>query len=113
MGTKANPHIIDTLDYLKNRVIFTHDKWQEKSLIHPELRKASVIRNLKQAIEKPEIVIQDKDDPKNKKCYYKKYSINTYLKAIVLTKYNPCCIISAFSTDYIKEYKYPNLKQLL
>jgi len=105
--------VIDTLDYRGKRVIFTHKKWEQKCKVHPELRKIAFLNNLKQTIEEPEMVFQNKKDRKNQRCYYKKYSIDTYVKIIVWTKFNPCCIVSAFETDYIKEENYPELKQLL
>ncbi len=105
-------HIIDTIDCWGNRVVLTREKLKEKAVVHPELNNKNFIRNLRQMIESPEQVWEDKDNRKRKRCYYKKYSMNSYVKAIVLMIGSPYHIISAFETNYIKESKYPNLKQL-
>lgn len=106
------PDIIDAIDYNGKRAILTYDKWKEKTIIHPELTKKVFLKNLKETIENPEQVWQDKSDKRKKRCYYKKYSANSYVKAVVLMVGNPYYIISAFETNYIKETKYLDLKQL-
>lgn len=105
-------YIINAIDYKGDRVVLTHEKLKEKAVIHSELNNNTFIKNLKQTIENPEQVWEDKDNKKRKKCYYKKYSIHSYVKAVVLTVGNPYNIISAFETNYIKETKYPHLKRL-
>ena len=110
---KNNNFVIDTLDCRGKRVVFAFQKWIEKSATHPELRKKSFLENIRKTIENPEMIFQDKSDKNNRQCYYKKYSIESYVKVIVWTNSNPYCIVSAFETNYIKETKYPKLKQLL
>ncbi len=105
-------HIIDTIDDEGKRVILTRKKWKEKSKIHPILTNNTFLRNLKQAIEAPEQVWEDKSNKKDKRCYYKKYSTDLYVKAVVLTVRNPYCIISAFASNKIKESIYPGFKRL-
>jgi len=104
--------IIDVEDYGGRRVIFTQKKWKEKSIIHPELLNKIFLKNLKEVIINPKEVWEDYDDKDNKRCYYKKYSVNSYVKVVVWTTDNPCHIISAFETDRIKESIYPELKRL-
>lgn len=108
-----NPHIIDTLDYQGQRIILTYEKWKEKSVTHPELNNKKFLENLKRAIENPSDVWEDYDDKKRKICYYRKYSVNTYVKAVILIKVNPWVIISAFSVNKIKELKYSGLRQIV
>lgn len=103
--------IIDVKDYRDKRVIFTKKKWLEKQQDHPELKKDVFIKNLKRTIIEPDEVWQDLSD-KKKRCYYKKYSCNTYIKAVVWIKNNPCHIITSFEINYIKEQNYPELKRL-
>lgn len=105
--------IIDTKDYRGKRVIFTETKWKEKSKQHPELTDSKFLNNLKKAIESPQIVWQDYDEPLKKSCYYWRHKINGYVKVVILICVNPCQVISAFETNYIKEIKYSNLKQLI
>jgi len=95
-----------------DRVILTHEKWEEKATIHPELKNNTFLRNLKQTIENPEQVWEDKDNKWERRCYYKKYSTNSYVKAVVLIKSKPCCIISAFETNCIKETQYSDIRQV-
>lgn len=103
-------NIVDIEDYRGKRVIFTCKKWKQKSLQHPDLRNKIFLKNLKETIKKPEEVWQDYSD-KRKRCYYKKYSMNSYVKAVVWVDNNPCYVITAFQINYIKEAKYPNLRQ--
>ncbi len=44
--------IIDTLDYDGNRVVLTEKKWQEKSIVHPELKNKTFLKNLEDTIKK-------------------------------------------------------------
>lgn len=108
--TKRN--ILDVIDYRGERVVFTEKKWKEKSIQHPELRNNKFLKNLKKAIELPQIVWQDYDDPIKKACYYWKHQTCQYIKVVIWISENPCQVVSAFETNYIKETKYPNLKQL-
>lgn len=103
--------IIDVLDYRGERVIFTHQKWQEKSSVHSELQDNTFLKNVRQTIEDPEIVWQDKSD-KRRRCYYKKYSVATYVKVVIWIKSDPCRVVTAFETNFIKESKYLDLIQI-
>lgn len=104
--------VIDVEDYRGKRIIFTYRKWQEKSKGHTDLLNKIFLKNLKETVENPEEVWQDYSDKKRKRCYYKKYSVNSYVKVVVWIDNNPCHIITAFQTDYIKENNYPKLKRL-
>ena len=104
--------IIDTNDYRGSRVIFTFEKWQEKSIQHPELGNNTFIENLKKTIENPSEVWQDNSDKEHKVCYYKKYSAIAYVKVVIWITSNPCEVVTAYEIDRIKETKYPQLKQL-
>ena len=104
--------IIDVDDYRGKRVTFTYKKWKEKSITHPDLRNKTFLKNLKNTIINPDEVWQDYSDRKRKRCYYKKYSINSYVKVIIWIYGNPCEVVTAFQTNYIKEHRYPELKQL-
>lgn len=108
-----NENIFCLDDYRGKNVIFTKKKWQEKQFDHPELHKETFIDCLKRAIIKPDEVWPDFADSKCKRCYYKKYSATSYAKAIIWIKNNPCSVVTAFETDYIKENNYPNLKKIL
>lgn len=108
---KNNDYIIDTLDYRKLRVIFTKKKWQEKLIAHPELNNQKFLANIKKALQRPGVVWEDQGDKEHKRCYYKKYSVNTYIKVVIWLS-NPNQVVTAFEIDYIKESKYPGLKQL-
>ena len=110
--TTRERNILDVVDYRGERVIFTEKKWKEKSIQHPELTNSKFLKNLKRAIESPQIVWQDYDDPVKKACYYWRHKINQYIKVVIWTFENPCRVVSAFETNYIKEAKYPNLEQL-
>jgi len=105
-------NIIDIEDYRGRRVIFTWNKWKEKSIMHPELRNKIFLRNIKRVIENPTEVWQDYSDKKNKRCYYWKYSTHTYIKVVIWVSYCPCYIVTAYQINYIKEKKYPELKRL-
>lgn len=108
-----NQNIIDVEDYRGKRVIFTYKKWKQKSLQHPDLRNRTFLKNLKETIIKPEEVWQDYHDKYHKRCYYKKYSINSYVKVIIWISNNPCHVVTAFQINYIKEMKYLKLEKLL
>lgn len=107
------PHIIDTIGFQEKRVILTHEKWKQKAIQHPELNNQTFLRNLKKTIEEPSEVWEDKDDKKCKRCYYRKYSAYSYVKVVIWIKSNPCRIVSAFETNYVKETKYRDLRQIL
>lgn len=104
--------IIDVEDYRGKRVIFTYRKWKEKSITHPDLLSKTFLKNLKETIINPEEVWQDYSDKKCKRCYYKKYSTDSYVKVIVWIANNPNHIITAFQTNLIKEIRYSNLRQI-
>ena len=105
-------NVFDVTDYREKKIIFTKKKLKEKSVNHPELLNATFLKNLEQTIIDPEEVWQDYDKPRYKRCYYKKYSTNTYVKAIIWITDNPCRVVSAFETPFIKESKYSELKRL-
>lgn len=85
----------------------------EKQKDHPELKRKVFLKNLRETIIKPEEVWQDYSDKKKKRCYYKKYSTNSYIKVVVWIKDNPCNIVTAYEINYIKEWKYSELKRIL
>ena len=103
--------IIDTIDFYGNRVIFTEKKWKEKSTVHPELKNKTFLKNLEDTIKNPEEIWEDNSDKKNKRCYYKKYSIVSYVKVVIWINGNPCHIVSAFETNKIKEQIYSKFKK--
>lgn len=104
--------VIDVADNEGKRIILTRKKWEEKSKIHPELKNKTFLKNLGEALKNPEQIWEENSDSKNKRCYYKKYSTTSYVKAVVWITDNPCRVISAFETNKIKEETYPNLKRL-
>ena len=112
-GGVAKNNVLDIIDYRGKRVIFTQKKWLEKCLVHPDLRSKKFIDNVEKAIKKPQIVWQDYDSPKEKRCYYWKYSASDYKKVVIWILSNPCEVVSAFETNYIKEAKYPTLKRIV
>jgi len=106
-------NVFDVIDYRGERVIFTKKKLEEKSVSHPELLNLTFLRNLKQTILDPDEVWPDYDKPRHNRCYYKRYSTNTYIKVIICITNNPCCrVVSAYETNYIKEIGYPKLTRL-
>lgn len=104
--------LIDVQDYEGERVIFTFDKCKEKMIQHPELGNNKFLKNLETTLRNPEQVWQDYEDPKNKRCYYRKCSTSTYVKVVIWVKSKPRQVITAYETNIIKEGKYPKLKQL-
>ena len=70
--------VIDAVDYDGNRVILTEKKWKQKIRQHSELLDKIFLKNLEDTIKKPHEVWEDYSDKENKRCYYKKYSINSY-----------------------------------
>lgn len=104
-------YIIDVKDYRKLRVVFTKKKWQEKSIAHPELNNKKFLENIKKTLRGPDVIWEDQGDKEHKRCYYKKYSVRTYIKVVIWLS-NPNQVVTAFEIDYIKESKYPGLKQL-
>jgi hypothetical protein len=105
-------HVVDTKDDLDRNVIFTHKKWKQKCSDHPELLKGVFIHNVTKTIENPEEVWEDYQDKKHKQCYYKKYSMFSYVKVVIWTEGNPCQVVTAYEIDYIKEENYPELQRL-
>lgn len=103
--------VIDTHDYRGKRVIFTEDKWVEKQIVHPELKRPVFLRNVAKAVECPDEVWPDYSD-KRKRCYYKKYSTTTYVKVVVWHKGNPCAVVTAYEINKIKEANYPSLRRI-
>ena len=106
-------YVIDMEDYRCIRVVFSKNKWEEKSKQHPELRNTKFLKNIEKVIEDPEAVWQDYDDPKSKRCYYRKYSTKSYIKVVVWVAHRPCRVVSAYEINWIKEEKYSGLKQLI
>ncbi len=109
----SDDNIFCVEDYRGEEVIFSKKKWQEKKSDHPELNKKKFIECLKRAIIEPDEVWEDYDDKKHKRCYYKKYSIASYAKAVIWIEINSCNVVTAFEISDIKEAKYPNLKRLV
>lgn len=105
-------HAIDVLDYEGNRAILTKKKLEQKALQHPELKNKIFLKNLIRKIENPDEVWQDQQDSKAKRCYYKKYSTESYVKVVIWIQDSPYRIVSAFETNKIKETMYPKLKRL-
>ena len=108
---KKEENIIETFDYRQKQVIFTKRKWKNKALQHPQLLNITFLKNVQKTIENPEQVWQDYSAPKQKQCYYKKYSANSYVKIVIWTSTNPCMVITAYETNLIKEQKYHALKR--
>ena len=104
--------MIDTMDDLGNKVIFTYKKLKEKAIQHPELNKKTFLQNVEETIKKPEEVWPDKSDPNIKYCYYKKYSTYSYAKVVIWTKSNPFAVITAYEINHIKEKNYPELNKI-
>jgi len=105
--------VIDVEDYDGNRVIITERKWKQKIQQHSELLDKTFLKNLEDTIKNPNEVWEDYSDKEHKRCYYKKYSINSYVKVVIWITENPCHIVSAFETNKIKEEIYqPNIKRL-
>lgn len=104
--------IIDVEDYRGKRVIFTEKRWKIKSVQHPELLSRKFLSNVERTIQAPQEVWEDYGDSKNRCCYYRKYSTQTYVKVVIWTSGN-CQVITAFETNFIKETKYANLKRLV
>lgn len=108
----SDGNIIDIADYRGERVILSKGKWKEKQKFHPELRNKTFLKNLERTIENPEEVWQDYHLPKKKRCYYRRYGVNLYVKVVIWARSTPCNIVSAFITNYIRETKYNHLKRL-
>ena len=105
-------YIIDAIDYAGQRVVFTEEKWKEKRMQHTELNNGPFLKNLKKAIESPQSVWQDYGKPSTQLCYYWKHKIDCHIKVVINTLGSPWRVVTAYEIDYIKEVKYPNLKQL-
>ena len=105
-------NIFDVTDYRGKIVIFTRKKWKEKRSDHPELDKKLFIECLKLCIADPDEVWEDYEDGRHKRCYYRKYSEFSYVKAVVWVWSNPCLVISAYEINKIKERNYPELRRL-
>ena len=105
------PYIFDVTDYEGRQVVFVAKKWQEKKEDHPELGKKSFLDALKKAITDPDEVWDDYADKSHRRCYYKKYSQNSYVKAVVWISGNPREVVTAYEINSVKETRYPNLKR--
>ena len=110
---KEEEYVIDMNDYRKYRVVFTEKKRKEKAIIHAELNDPKFLKYIEKAVKDPLYVWQDNDDSKRKRCYYWKHSIKDYTKVVIWIYSNPCRVVNAFETNYIKEEKYPKLKRLI
>ena len=106
-----NDIILKVNDYRGKEIVFKKTKWVKKRLMHPELDKPAFLRRIERALLDPDEVWEDFSDKKNKRCYYKKYSQNTYAKVVIWNN-NPYLVITAYEIDKIKEKNYPNLKQI-
>ena len=105
--------VIDVEDYRGRRVIFTEKKWKEKSAQHPILRKTIFLKNIEKTVEDPEEVWEDYEDPKNRNCYYRKYSSCWYIKVVIWISSQPCRVITVYPPiNRIKEKDYPELKNI-
>ncbi len=109
----ATQNCLDTTDYRGKRVIFTEKKRNQKAVQHSELYDPSFITNLEKAIQAPDEVWEDYDDPTHKRCYYKRFGIDLYAKAVIWVTGYPYQIVSAFETNRIKETNYPGLRRLV
>jgi hypothetical protein len=104
-------NLLDIKDYRGKRIIFTKEKWKEKSIQHTELRNKEFLKSIKKAIENPTEVWEDYGS-KKRKCYYWRYGINIYVKVVILEVGNPYNVITAYKINKIKEKTYHNLKQI-
>ena len=104
--------VFETTDCRGYKVVFTQQKLEQKAITHPELRKPTFVKNVERTIREPDEIWQDFGSPKQKACYYRKYSTVSYIKVVVYTKSNPYTVITAYEINYIKEAKYPNLKRI-
>lgn len=109
---KDSPFILETKNRRGERVIFDRAKWKEKCRVHPELRKPSFMKKVKEAIEDPDQMWED-GNSKERRCYYKACSGAKYVKVIVFIPNVTLEVVTAFETNYIKEKKYKRLKQLV
>ena len=104
--------VIDVLDYRGIRTVFTEKRWKVKAVQHPELKSPKFLRNVERTLREPQEVWEDYGDPKNRRCYYRKYSVKTHVKVVVWMR-GDCQIITAFETNYIKETNYSHLKRFV
>ena len=104
--------IIDVIDYTGKRVIFTIKKLKAKAIQHPELNKPAFIKRVGTTLVNPDEVWQDYDEPRKRRCFYKKYSMCSYAKVVVYCCCSPSEVVTAYEINYVKEQKYPGLKQL-
>lgn len=84
----------------------------EKAVQHPELNNKKFLKNIEETIKDPEQVWPDYSDKDRKACYYRKYSVNTYVKVVIWVAHNPCQVVTAYQTDKIKETLYPELNRI-
>lgn len=105
-------NVIDIQGYEDKRVIFTYKKWKEKSIQHPELIKRVFLKNIEQTVIDPEEIWEDFSDKRCKRCYYKKYSISSYVKVVIWVCSDFYEVVTAFETNKIKEEKYSKIKKL-
>lgn len=107
-------YIFSVQDYRGKVVIFTRKKWGEKQSDHPELHKKQFLECVKRALEKPDEVWEDYGDREHRRCYYRKYSPQSYAKVVVWISDNPCVVVTAYEINFVKENKYtPQLKRLV
>lgn len=104
--------VFSVADYRGKVVIFSRAKWEEKRFRHPELNKKTFLKCLERAMGEPDEVWEDYEDPRRKRCYYKKYSSCSYAKAVVWIADDPCRVATAYEINEIKETKYSNLKRV-
>jgi hypothetical protein len=104
--------IIDIDDYQGVRTVFTLKKYKQKKQVHPELCSKTFLRNVVRVIVEPEQVWQDYNDRRNKRCYYRKYSVRSYVKVVIFVSNSLQQVVTAYEIDRIKENSYPDLKQL-
>lgn len=112
MAEVDGENIFSVTDFRGKIVVFTKAKWEEKRSDHPELNKKTFLACLERAIREPDAVWEDYDDPRRKRCYYKKYSGWSYAKAVVWAADNPCRIVTAYEISKMKEENHPHLKRV-
>jgi hypothetical protein len=113
--SKSASLVFTVKDYSNHAIIFTEKKRKKKSEIHKELLDDKFIKFVTWALTKPTCIWQDYEQPTNKRCYYYRYSGEPrYAKVVVWHNcQEPWQVVSAFDVNWIKEEKYPTLKQIL
>ncbi len=105
--------VFEATDCWERKVVFTQKKLREKVGDHPELNKAVFLNNVQRTVEEPEQIWENKENPKCKQVYYRKYSRTDYIKVVVWVKDSPCQVVTAYLINHVKEEKYPGIKRLL